>query len=167
MEVVRNGTRHPTLGTTKTAKATVDPPDGDRPRSTAAATTSVKGTEDPPSGDPERRFERIRLECSLGDQAPTEIQQFCTYCDRYKHRAMVVTPSDQLPKLDMRRRWFRIEREIEREYFPRRLHPFGRSAKRHWCQTSWPGRSDIRNRRSFIQTFFGIPFLQSRGPDVE
>jgi hypothetical protein len=76
MEVVRNGTHHPTLGTTKTAKATADPPDGDRPRTAAAATTAVKGTEDPPSGDPERGSETIRLEYSRGDQVPTEIRRF-------------------------------------------------------------------------------------------
>jgi len=66
MEGARNGTRHPTPGTTKTAKAMADPPDGGRPRTAAAATTTtVKGTEDPPSGDPERGAERIRLEYLL------------------------------------------------------------------------------------------------------
>jgi len=66
-------------------------PDGGLPRAAAPATTTVKETEDPPSGDPERKSEKKPTSVEIS----AEIQQFFT--DRYKLRAMVVTPSDQLP----------------------------------------------------------------------
>ncbi len=112
MEVAPSGTLSRTLATTTTAKVMAGPPNGGLPRTTpkvmaalpngglrrtAAASIFQKVTAAPPNGDPARDSKMDLFS-----------KKFCTAI----YRAMVVTQSDQLRKLDMRRRSFRLTQII-------------------------------------------------------